>query len=77
LSDWLWGQEVALGPVIAIGNNGQATAATFRFSLTEPTKKATIREMVGDTAVIPADATEACRGTVFLSAQLKQVVVYR
>lgn len=78
LSDWLWGQETAHGPVIAIGNNGHSTAATFRWSLTEPTVRAEIRPTVGGTAVIPAGAAKCCEpGAVFISGQLVEVVVYR
>lgn len=77
LSDWLWGQEIAHGPVIAIGNNGHSTAATFRLSLTEPAIRAEIRPAVGGAAIIPPGATLCCEGPVFIADQLVEVVVFR
>lgn len=77
LTDWLWGQEIGTGPVIAIGNNGHTTAATFRHSLTEPTEKAVISLLVGGQAIIPAGKTEVCSGEVFILSQKMDVVVYR
>lgn len=77
LSDWLWGQESAHGPVIAIGNNGHSTAATFRWSLTEPDVRAEIRPTVAGQAIVPPGATKICEGSVFISSQLVEVVVFR
>lgn len=77
LEDWLWGQEVAFGPVIAIGNNGHSTAATFEWANVGPSRKADIRETVGGIPIGPAGSTMLCKGQVFLTGQLKSVAVYR
>jgi hypothetical protein len=77
LSNWLWGQETAIGPVIAIGNTGAGTAATFRFSLTEPETQATIKPKAAGQAIAPAGKSLVCEGRVFVSGQLTDVAVFR
>ena len=77
LSDWLWGQEAAIGPVIAIGNTGAGTAATFRFSLSEPTSKATIKPTAGGQAIPPSGMSLICKGKVFVSGQILEAAVFR
>jgi hypothetical protein len=76
LTKWLRGQEASLGPIIAIGHNGAATAATFQFDLFEPKQPATIFLKAGGPAP-PGDWLKQCEGSVFVQGEIKEVVVYR
>lgn len=74
LSDWLWGQETAIGPVIAIGNNGHSTAATFMWDAGGPMVRATIQNAA---AAAPAASAKVCQGAVFAEGELVEIVIYR
>lgn len=76
LSDWIWGQETAFGPIIAIGNNGHSTAATFEWADTGPVTKAELRPYIAGQPA-PAGLAMLCNGTVFITAQLIAIAAYR
>ncbi len=73
LIEWVWGQECGWGPIIGIGHTNEGTAATFRFSETEPTDKAEIRPLLEGQQ--PHD--DAVVGYVFILGQITKVQVYR
>ena len=77
LNTWLSALEGGFGPVVAIGNDGNATAATFQSSLEPLPAKAVIRPRVSGQAVIPPGHAEVCCGQVFITGNLMDVVVYR
>jgi hypothetical protein len=63
-------QEDSLGPLTAIGNDGNQTVLTFDTDPASPAIHAVIAADNGAAPVIPANSTQVCRGKVFIAGTL-------
>ena len=63
-------QEDDLGPLTAIGNDGNQTILTFDTDPPSPAKHAVIGADKNGQPVIPAGSAQVCRGTVFIAGTL-------
>lgn len=77
LQAWIWGSESALGPIIAIGNNGHSTAATFDWSSARPLTQATVKPLDQDQNSTPKGYTLVCQGDVYITNSVVTVGIYR
>ena len=66
-------REALLGPLIAVGNDGQQTILTFDRNPPEPDPKA--RLVVG--TALPNGSIAVAQGTVFVAGQLTAVIAVR
>lgn len=77
LIEWVWGQECGWGPIIGLGHTNEGTAATFRYSATEPKTKAEIRPVLDGQDLTVAGKSQVCEGYVFVLGQITKVAVFR
>lgn len=62
--------EGVLGPLIAIGNDGAQTVLTFDTDPPAPATNAVLTKDKNGQPDVPANATQVCRGAVFVAGQL-------
>lgn len=62
--------EGVLGPLIAIGNDGAQTVLTFDTDPPAPANSAVLSKDKNGRPDLPANASQVCRGTVFVGGQL-------
>ena len=67
-------QEDQLGPLIAIGNDGNQTILTFDMDRDPPAKHAVI---VPSGGTLPPGSTVICQGKVFIAGQLTDAASIR
>jgi hypothetical protein len=70
-------QEDNLGPLVAIGNNGQQTILTFDVDQASPANHATITPDANGQSVIPAGSSKVCQGSVFVASTLTPATASR
>ena len=76
--DWVRGLEAAWGPIVAIGNDGEKTGATFDWNNpANPKPTAEAQMCQTPTGDAPAGKKKLCDGWPFISGQPVRVVVYR